>query len=75
MKTARSAQTEEVHIPFSKDRLLAESEASVDKEDRQERVPDVTTPLNSNSSWACHYQVAQVLDRHKVQRIASEHGS
>ena len=45
---------------------------SVDKEDRQEGVPDVVTPLNSDSSWVYHYQVAQILDRHKVQRIAAE---
>ena len=45
---------------------------SVDKEHRQELVPDVITPHNSNGSWVCHYQVVQMLDRHKVQRIASE---
>jgi len=61
-----------VHIPFSKDRLLAKSKACVDTEDRQERVPDVLTPLNSHSSWVCRYQVAQMLDKHKVQRVASE---
>ena len=58
-------------MTFSKDRLLTESEACLlIKEDRQHRVPDVITPLNSNSSWVCCDQVAQVLDRQKVQRIA-----
>ena len=42
------------------------------EEDRQERVPDVIATLNSHSSWVCRYHVAQMLDRHKVQRIASE---
>ena len=38
----------------------------------KERVPDVVTPLNSHSSWVCRYQVAQMLERQKVQRIAFE---
>ena len=42
------------------------------EKDRQERVPDVISTLNSHSSWVCRYQVAQMLDRHKGQRIASE---
>ena len=42
------------------------------KEDRQERVSDVTATLNSHSSWVCRYQVAHMLDRHKVQCTASD---
>ena len=42
------------------------------EEDRQERVPDVMTTLDSHSSWVCRYQVAQMLVRHKVQRISSK---
>ena len=32
----------------------------------------MVTLVKSNSSWVCRYQAAQVLDRQKVQRIASE---
>ena len=60
-----------MRIPFSKDRLLAESEVCLlTRKTGKERVPDVITPLNSHSSWVCRYQVAQMLDRQKVQRIA-----
>ena len=62
-----------MHIPFSKDRLLAESEACLlTKKFDKNRVPDVITPLNSHISWVCRYQVAQILEREKVQRIAFE---
>ena len=50
---------------------LPKRSLSVDKEDRQERVPDVIAQLNSYSCWVCCYQVAQTLEWHKVQRIAS----
>ncbi len=55
-----------MHIPFSMDRLLAGSKVCrLDKEDRQERVPNAIPQLNPSSSWVCRYQVAQMLDRHK----------
>ena len=62
-----------MHIPFGKDRLLAEIEACLlTRKFAKERVPDVITPLNSHSSCVCRYQVAQMLERQKVQRIAFE---
>ena len=64
-----------MHIPFSKDRLLAESEACLLTKKTctgKERITDVITPYNSHSSGVCRYQAAQVLDRQKVQRIAFE---
>ena len=52
-------------------RLLAESEACLlTRKFAKERVTDVFTPLNSHSSCVCRYQVEQMLERQKVQRIA-----
>ena len=51
MQESHSTSTECAYIPFSKDRLLAESEACVDKGDWQGQVPKLVTPLNSHSSW------------------------
>ena len=60
-------------MTFSKDRLLAESGVclltrKIGKNGSQTQV----LHSKSSSSWVCRYQVAQVLNRHKVQRVASE---
>ena len=64
-----------MHISFSKDRLLAESEACLlTRKTGKERVPDVITPVNSHSSWVCRYQVAQILDRYRRCSVLLSNG-
>ena len=64
-----SAQTKQVHVPFNKDRLLAVSEACLltRKSGKNGSRRDCSPQLQQQ-----HYQVAQKLDRHQVQRIASK---